>query len=300
MTLAKFGQICLNPIHNPKADLGPLAALIVMGLDWIVNTNCGCAGVCPHILSIFRIDSHLGFLSRLIDFCSSIPVTTVQAMTSQPIYLLDSIEDLCHRSPQERRDAAENRSRLLETAQELFAQHGVAAVHMAAIAEEAGVGKGTLYRRFANKAELCMSLMDQQFSEFQEHVLTQLRAMTNEQTPFLEQLQWFLCELADFIQRHIPLLAEIQREGVLGATETTAPHFIWQQMTVCGLLRAARGKGELAAYFDIELLAEMFLAPLTAPYWQYLVEVRGFTKERLCAGLRTLVHTLLAQSSQPG
>ncbi|GIV78813.1 MAG: hypothetical protein KatS3mg050_3207 [Litorilinea sp.] len=56
-------------------------------------------------------------------------------------------------------------------------------------------------------------------------------------------------------------------------------------------MRAARGKGELATYFDIELLAEMFLAPLTAPYWQYLVEVRGFTKERLCAGLRTLVHT---------
>jgi hypothetical protein len=95
-------------------------------------------------------------------------------------------------------------------------------------------------------------------------------------------------------------LAEIQREGVLGTTETTAPHFIWQQMTVRGLLRAARARGELPAQFDVDLLAELFLAPLTAPYWQYLMEIRGFTAERLCTGLGTLFRTLLAQSSQPG
>ncbi|MEZ4635165.1 MAG: TetR family transcriptional regulator [Caldilineaceae bacterium] len=42
----------------------------------------------------------------------------------------------------ERRDAVENRQRVLAAAKALFAEHGVANVHMAQIAEAAGVGRG--------------------------------------------------------------------------------------------------------------------------------------------------------------
>jgi len=37
---------------------------------------------------------------------------------------------------------------------------------MQEIARAAGVGQGTLYRRFANKGQLCMALVDTQMSDF--------------------------------------------------------------------------------------------------------------------------------------
>lgn len=59
----------------------------------------------------------------------------------------------------ERRDAAENRQRILNAALRLFEQNGVEQVSMNQIAAEAQIGPGTLYRRYRNKSELCMELI---------------------------------------------------------------------------------------------------------------------------------------------
>ncbi|MFV2173503.1 TetR/AcrR family transcriptional regulator [Actinomadura sp. LOL_016] len=72
----------------------------------------------------------------------------------------------------ERADAARNRERLLETAREMIAEHGVAKVTMDGLAERAGLGKGTVFRRFGTRAGIFQALLDADERRFQERVLT--------------------------------------------------------------------------------------------------------------------------------
>src|ERR1700685_2046360 len=71
-------------------------------------------------------------------------------------------------APVERADAARNRQRILASAEKLFARDGVAATSMDAIAREAGVGKGTLFRRFGDRASLALALLESAERDFQE------------------------------------------------------------------------------------------------------------------------------------
>ena len=124
-------------------------------------------------------------------------------------------------SKPERRDAAANRILILETAVRLFAERGVANVSMADVAQVAGVGKGTLYRRFANKGELCLALMDAQMTAFQERMLAQMREMSTAGATNIEQLDQFLDALVTFTEAHQPLLCEVQREGLFQSSGKT-------------------------------------------------------------------------------
>lgn len=59
-----------------------------------------------------------------------------------------------------RKDAERNRRRILQAAREVFARDGLSA-SLDAIAAHAGVGVGTVYRRFPDKAELIDALFEQ-------------------------------------------------------------------------------------------------------------------------------------------
>src|SRR3954468_5773285 len=65
---------------------------------------------------------------------------------------------------QRRADAERNRSRILDAAAELFAEKGLA-VGLDEIARHAGVGVGTVYRRFANKDELVEALFEERIAQ---------------------------------------------------------------------------------------------------------------------------------------
>src|SRR5437899_1705596 len=70
--------------------------------------------------------------------------------------------------PVERADAARNRERILCAARRLFEERGASCVSMDDIARAAGVGKGTLFRRFGSRAALALSLLDEQDRALQE------------------------------------------------------------------------------------------------------------------------------------
>lgn len=198
----------------------------------------------------------------------------------------------------ERRDAVANRALLLETAEWLFAEKGVASVNMAEIAKVAGVGKGTLYRHFSNKGELCLGLMDERLRAFQEEQLEQMRAAAATRTPYLEQLARFLAALVPFTASHMPLLCEVEQYSQsLDEENVERPHF-WQYMTVHQLLRRATRAEETRPDLDVAYTAEALLASLNAQTFRFQLEQLGFTPARIQEGLRVLVESLRQRSQK--
>ena len=72
----------------------------------------------------------------------------------------------------ERRDAARNRVALLEAAERLIEHCGIDGVTMDAVAEAAGVGKGTVFRRFDSREGLMAALLNHSETEWQAAVLS--------------------------------------------------------------------------------------------------------------------------------
>ncbi len=64
-----------------------------------------------------------------------------------------------------RRDAERNRQRILDAAREAFAEEGLS-VTLDEIAQRAGVGVGTVYRRFPDKEQLVEALFEHRMQEF--------------------------------------------------------------------------------------------------------------------------------------
>ncbi len=71
----------------------------------------------------------------------------------------------------ERSDAARNRERLLTAARELISECGAAGLTMDRLAEQAGVGKGTVFRRFGSRAGLMLTLLSESEAAFQERFM---------------------------------------------------------------------------------------------------------------------------------
>ena len=71
----------------------------------------------------------------------------------------------------ERADAARNRAHLLATARQMLAEQGADKLTMDALAERAGLGKGTVFRRFGTRAGIFAALLDDDERAFQQQVL---------------------------------------------------------------------------------------------------------------------------------
>src|SRR5215212_10297175 len=66
-----------------------------------------------------------------------------------------------------RADAERNRRRILDAARTVFAEHGLA-VGVDAVARAAGVGVGTLYRRFPTKQDLLRAIVEDRVDRLAE------------------------------------------------------------------------------------------------------------------------------------
>lgn len=188
----------------------------------------------------------------------------------------------------ERRDAARNRETILTTARALFEGRGVTCVTMEEIAREAGVGKGTLYRRFPSKVDLCQALLDESTRRLQSEALG---ILSDAGAGPLEKLGHFFERLACFTEQNLDLLYG-GHEVLIGGdrlAQFSHPAHDWQRSTVLGLLRAAIREGDLDHETDLQYFSEALLAPLNVDLYYHQRRVEGLSPGRISAGMRALL-----------
>jgi AcrR family transcriptional regulator len=179
-----------------------------------------------------------------------------------------------------RADALKNRALILETASRLFNERGVSAVTMSDIVEEAAIGKGTLYRHFENKFDLCHSMLDHDQRALQERSLEYLR----EHDDALANLSWFLAEIAHFVDRNIELLCVGTDHGAV----LDHPAHWWWRMTIRGLL------GQINPPGDLDYISDMLYLMLDVRTIFFQRQQQGYSIERISDGLVDILHQLVS------
>jgi AcrR family transcriptional regulator len=107
--------------------------------------------------------------------------------------------------PTERADAARNRRRVLEAFERLCARDGIENVSMDAVAAEAGVGKGTVYRRFGDRTGLALASLGEDERRLQEAVLRGPPPL-GPGAPAGDRAVAFVRALASLIERRLDVL----------------------------------------------------------------------------------------------
>jgi len=149
-----------------------------------------------------------------------------------------------------RRDAAENRQRLVHAAWEVFAELGPDA-GVEDIARRAGVGMGTLYRRFPTKEALVLAL--------HEGLLDEMLAHTRETAaddPMGRGLEEFLWDMGAVMSSHHGCLSRLWRSAPPATGERRKE--LWD--LVGRLLRQAQRAGEVR---DDLTLTDVYLCVLS-------------------------------------
>lgn len=171
----------------------------------------------------------------------------------------------------ERADAARNREKVLAAAAKLFRDKGVEAVSMDAIAAEAGVGKGTLFRRFGDKSGLAVALLDARERDLQEGILSGPPPLGPDAPP-LERLAAFVDAYLDYLLAHVDLVRMSETASQGGRYRIGAYRFWHRHVAI--LIAAARPAA------DADVLAHVVLAALAAEPAAMLVDRYGEARAR--------------------
>ncbi len=123
------------------------------------------------------------------------------------------------------------------------------------VAAAAGVGKGTLFRRFGDKAGLAVALLDDQEQQLQQAILTGPPPL-GPGAPPRERLEAFVNAYLDYTERHLELV-HMSETASPGARYRIGSYRFWHRH-VAVLIREARHD------LDADATAHVLLAPLAA------------------------------------
>lgn len=182
--------------------------------------------------------------------------------------------------PAERADAARNRRAVLTAAETIMVNDGVEALCMDRVAEAAGVGVGTVYRRFGDRAGLAYALLDEDERRFQAAFLLGPPPLGPGASP-MARIRAFLHAYVDRLVTHAGLFALAEAHAPMarysnGAYQTHRTHLI-------ALLTLADTNTD-AAY-----LADALLAVLSGGLFLHQRQNLRFGTDRIKVGLEQLL-----------
>jgi AcrR family transcriptional regulator len=167
---------------------------------------------------------------------------------------------------------------VLAAAAALFAEHGVAAVSMDQVAAAAGVGKGTLFRRFGDKSGLAAALLDEAERELQEAILRGPPPL-GPGAPARDRLTAFAGAYLTYLLGHLDLV-RMSETASPGARYRIGAYRFWHRHTSILLAGSPDPDGD----------AHMLLAALAAEHVAAVLPELG--EERLRAGVARLARLL--------
>lgn len=181
----------------------------------------------------------------------------------------------------ERADAARNRAKVLAAAADLFTTRDPRTVTMDDIAKTAGVGRGTLYRRYPDKTAIAVALLDEHELALQEKLLRGAPPL-GPGAPPAERLAAFYAAMVELLNAHADLVLGAETGG---ARFGTGAYGFWFAHVRSLLTEAGAA--------DPDALVDSLLAPLAAEVYRQQRD-RGLTSDQIAAALARIAHAMLS------
>ncbi|WP_052475875.1 TetR/AcrR family transcriptional regulator [Cohnella kolymensis] len=181
----------------------------------------------------------------------------------------------------ERKDAAEHRRVILETAENLFNQHGVHTVSMHQIAKTAGVGQATLYRRYAHKGELCIDLIQDYSEQLTDHITAYLE--DHKESPPSERLAGILDHWVDAIEEKSELIVTMEANTNCEDPRRNffhSPMYQFFRNKLSQLVTEMLGPNP-ATPIDAEVAAHGIICAMAPVGYFQIKQEKGYTKEQM-------------------
>ena len=186
--------------------------------------------------------------------------------------------------PVERADAARNRNKILDAAARLADENGVDALAMDDVARAAGVGVGTVYRRFGDRAGLVVALLDHHETDFQSEFFYGPPPL-GPGAPSRDRIEAFLRAMVRWIETHGPYMLVAESQGPFHRYSRA---YALHHMHLTALLADAAPPGT-----DAPHAADALLAAVSAALVTFQLRERGMDTERIEAGVIALLDGLL-------
>jgi AcrR family transcriptional regulator len=190
----------------------------------------------------------------------------------------------------ERADARRNRERILCAAARLVDERGIDAVSMDDVAAAAGVGKGTLYRRFGDRWTLLRALIEDPERDFQDQLIRGAPPL-GPGAPPRERLLAYGAGQLELLEGYARFMLVGQKAlaGRLGH-----PVYAFYRTHVAFLLRQIAAEEDV---LRVEYLADALLAPLAPDQFLYQREARGMSLEAMTQGWQALADGVIAAAT---